>query len=139
MSLNIILSPRVLSLTRQFSIFTFVGAFGTAAHYVVLLTLAELFAVNAVIASALGALCGAFVNYLLNYRYTFQSNMPHARALPRFFGFAAIGFLLNTLIMYLGVEVYHFHYFLVQLIATGIVLIGNFTANKIWTFAGDIT
>lgn len=130
-------SEGIIFLARQFSLFTLVGVVGTAAHYIVLVVLVELLALNAVASSAAGALCGALVNYLLNHRFTFRSAMPHGKTLPRFLTVATAGFAINALIMYLGVEVAQMYYLLVQILATGMVLVWNFVANKLWTFSGE--
>ncbi|HVS27614.1 MAG TPA: GtrA family protein [Burkholderiales bacterium] len=118
----------------QFLRFAGAGIFGTTAHYLVLLGLVEIAGINAVAASFLGFVCGALVNYALSRRYIFNSALPHRQALLKFFGVALVGLCLNTLIMLVGVETLGLHYFLVQLAATGMVLIWNFAGNKFWTF-----
>lgn len=122
------------AIQHQFLFFAAVGAIGTAAHYALLLALVQGPGVNPVSASAAGAALGALVNYLLNYRFTFRSRQAHRNTAPKFFFLAAVGLGLNTLLMALGVNVLHWHYLLVQIFATGLVLIWNFFGNRIWTF-----
>src|SRR5262245_28789177 len=57
-----------LKLLKQFTLFTGVGAIGTAGHYAVLIVMTSGFGVDAVAASAVGSVVGAIVNYLLNYK-----------------------------------------------------------------------
>lgn len=103
----------------------------------VLVALVHLIGSNPVFASGAGSLVGAILNYFLNYRFTFNSNEAHKIALPRFLLVVLIGFNLNILIMYIGVDVYEVYYLFVQVIATGVVLIWNFSGNRFWTFAND--
>ena len=112
------------------------GAIGTAAHYALLVMLVQGLGADPVAASAAGAALGALINYLLNYRYTFRSRQPHRSAAPKFFFLAAIGLVLNTLLMAFGVHVLHWNYLLVQVLATGLVLLWNFIGNRMWTFGG---
>ena len=51
---------------NQFLRFAGAGIFGTTAHYLVLLGLVELAGTNAVLASFIGFICGALVNYTLS-------------------------------------------------------------------------
>jgi putative flippase GtrA len=120
---------------RQFIIFSMMGAIGTGGHYLVLVLLVELFNQSASISTTAGFIVGAFINYILNYHITFKSIKPHREALVKFLLIAAIGAIINTMIMYFGTNILHYHYFLIQIIATLLVLIWNFTVNKIWVFS----
>ena len=86
------------------------------------------------LASTLGALVGAGINYVLNYVYTFGSRRPHSRAMPRFLLVASAGILLNGVIVGALIATTSVHYLVVQGIATGVVLIAGFWANRLWTF-----
>ena len=121
-------------LIDQFAKFTGVGFVSAIGHYGVLISLVQFAAVPPVLASAAGALLGAWINYSLNYRYTFRSTRQHRESVLRFGVVAGIGQALNTLFMWLGVEVFGIHYLLSQIITTGLVLIWSFAGNRYWTF-----
>lgn len=123
------------TLLRQFLVFTGVGAIGTSGHYLTLVLLVHIGNLAPVYASTVGFAVGACINYILNYRYTFNSNKKHSEALIKFMLVALLGVAINGLIMYLGTEWMQVNYFLVQIFATGIVLLSNFSFNKLWTFA----
>jgi len=89
---------------------------------------------GAILASAVGFVLGALVNYFLDYRYTFHSNRRHGEAIIRFFTIALVGLGLNTLIMSLAIDILSLHYLLAQVVATGLVLFWNFSRNRWWTF-----
>lgn len=122
----------------QFIKFTGVGAIGTLAHYIVLISLVQMSEVNAVVASSLGAIAGAFVNYYLNYHFTFRSRKRHLDAISKFVVIASIGFIINGLLMTLLTQVYTIYYLIAQIITTGIVLFWNFLGNRFWTFREKI-
>ncbi len=124
-------------LVKRFLLFALVGASGTLVHYLVLVLLVEGLYMHAVVASSIGATCGAVWNYSLNYRITFQSRQAHRVAGPRFACVAASGLLLNGLAMHVWMSWAQLHYFAGQLVSTTVVLAWTFFANHLWTFQGD--
>jgi len=123
------------SLISQFLLFTGVGAIGTAGHYVTLIVLVQVGQIAPVYASACGFVIGALINYSLNYRYTFASTKKHTETMTKFMLVAIFGFVINSGIMALGTETLTVNYLIVQITATAIVLISNFTINRFWTFS----
>jgi len=121
----------------QFTKFAGVGAIGTVAHYVVLVGLVNLAGTNPVFASGVGAMVGASVNYVLNYRHTFDSKARHRDAAPKFVIVALVGILINMLVMLVLVAILGVYYLVAQILATGVVLGWNFLGNRFWTFRGD--
>lgn len=119
----------------QFLMFAGLGVIGTLGHYTVLVVLVQFWAVDPVFASSLGFVIGAVINYILNYQFTFQSQKRHSEALAKFLIVAIIGAGINGFIMYIGVENTRINYMIIQLFATGVVLLWNFIVNKLWTFA----
>jgi len=125
-------------LFRQFVRFFGVGCVSAIGHYGLLILLVQAVGVSAVPASGAGALLGAWINYSLNYRYTFRSSKRHAESIARFAVVAVIGLLLNTLFMWIGVDQLGLHYLLSQVLTTGLVMVWSFAANRYWTFhVGD--
>ncbi|OQA33836.1 MAG: GtrA-like protein [Betaproteobacteria bacterium ADurb.Bin341] len=121
-------------LLRQFFRFSGVGCVSAVAHYGLLILLVQVAGVDAVIASAAGALLGAVVNYALNYRFTFRSNKAHHESVRKFVVVALVGLGLNTLLMWVLVDGLRAHYLLAQVLTTGLVLIWSFSGNRFWTF-----
>ena len=122
----------MLLLPRQLMYFLAVGALATGIHFIVLAGTVHCFGVNPVIGSAAGFLSGAGVNYLLNYRFTFNCSSPHMETSLKFFTIAGSGLLLNTVLMFLLTM--NLHYLLSQAIATAMVLVWNFLCHRFWTF-----
>jgi putative flippase GtrA len=124
-----------VKLFRQFLSFAVVGVFGTAAHFAVLIFSVQTLSMHPLSGSMAGFVAGAGINYFLNYHVTFKSVNRHTESFPKFFTIATIGLGLNILIMYVMGQ--WFYYLICQVIATGIVLIWNFSSNRLWTFRED--
>ena len=122
---------------KQFVYFTAVGGIGTGGHYLTLISLVEGKILSAVPASVAGFSVGAIINYVLNYHLTFKSKKSHKEAMSKFFIVATLGAIINTALMYVGVDLMHIYYLLAQIAATGIVLLWNFIINKYWTFGQE--
>ena len=118
----------------QFVRYAGAGVIGTVAHYAVLVTLVQVAQTGAVAASTAGAIVGAGINYFLNHRFTFASEQSHRRALPRFAAVAAAGVVLNALVLAAVLALAGSHYLVAQVIATLVVLLAGYLANRTWTF-----
>ncbi len=121
------------AVVRDFLRFATVGAVATAAHYAVLITLAELAGVNPVTATVIGFGVGAVVSYTLNRRFTFAVRPAYMRGFVKFLAVVGIGAVLNAAIVafFIGLGL---HYLIAQVIATGLVLIWNFAAARLVVF-----
>ena len=123
-----------ISVIRKFAYFSGVGVIATGIQYVILIVLVQGVGVPPVRASAIGFVTSAVVNYMLNYHITFESRKAHSEAATKFMVIAALGLIVNSLIMHVGTDIFRVHYIFTQLIATGSVLIWNFTGNYLWSF-----
>lgn len=120
----------------QFFWYIVAGGIATAVHYAVLIALVELSEFPPAPSAALGTLCGAAVSYLLNRRMAFSgSGTGHVQALPRFMAIALFGAFLNGVLVWLGVQLFGWHYLLAQALATVLVMGLTFQLNRLWTFA----
>jgi putative flippase GtrA len=123
-----------VELFLQFGRFTGVGFISAIGHYGLLIFLVQAIGIGAVVASSAGALLGACINYSLNYRLTFRSTTRHMETIFKFVVVAIVGLLLNTLFMWVGVDLLHVQYLIGQVITTGLILIWSFLCNRFWTF-----
>ncbi len=130
----VIMSLLGSSIFRQFVSFVGVGAVATAAHYLILIVLVQFYHLDPILASGIGAIAGALISYVLNYHFTFRSNSTHALSVAKFFIVAGVGLALNSMSMLVCIELFGFYYLLSQILATALVLIWSFTANRAWTF-----
>lgn len=112
------------------------GGAATAVHYAVLLVLVEVFALSPAPAAAFGALCGAFVSYLVNRQLAFSgTSARHQQALPRFLLIAVAGAVVNGALVWAVIHLLAWHYLVAQAIATVLVLGMTYRLNRFWTFA----
>ncbi len=132
-SLPVFGEPRVKCLA-QFLAFALVGAVGTALHYAVMFACVAALAWPGEAATALGAVCGAGLNYALNYRFTFRSNASHRATASKFMVVAAAAAALNAGAVGLLTRSFAVELWPAQVAATGVLLVGGFLANRAWTF-----
>jgi putative flippase GtrA len=118
----------------QFLRFALAGAVGTAAHFAMLLWLRRGFEISAALASTGGFVAGAVVNYVLNYRFTFNSRARHQEAFAKFMSVALAGLGLNAGIMHVLADRLGMRDLLAQAVSTGLVLFWNFAGNRFFTF-----
>ena len=121
------------AVVRDFLRFAAVGAVATAAHYAVLIALAEIAGLDPVPATVVGFSVGAVVSYTLNRQYTFAVRPAYGRGLAKFLLVVSIGGVLNATIVAL-LTAQGLYYLLAQVIATCLVLIWNFTAARLLVF-----
>lgn len=121
----------------KFIKFLGIGGSATALHYLILTGLVELQLATPVVASAIGYSISGIFNYLMNYYVTFQSNANHGNGALKFVTVAGIGLAINSMTIFLLVNLLSVHYLPAQVSATLLVLFWNFFAHKHWTYASD--
>jgi len=119
---------------RQFLSYLGVGLIGTGSQFLVLVALVRWARLDPVLATTLGFLVGAIINYFANYHLTFRSRQGHAGTMARFFTIAAAGMGVNAGVMALCHRGFGLHYLLSQVVATGFVVVLTYLGNRFWTF-----
>ncbi|MCG5510354.1 GtrA family protein [Ectothiorhodospira lacustris] len=126
-----------MHIAHQFLAFVTVGGISTAGHYTLFIGLAYTANVEPTLASTIGFIGGAIINYILNYRFTFKATGTHTTIAPRFIAAALSGMLLNAGLLATGVYILKINYLAAQIASTAVVLFWNFIINKYWTFSGQ--
>ena len=126
------------ALVRQLGSFVGVGVVTTALHYAVLILLVQVGHLPPVPAALCGFVAGGVLSYGLNRRHTFGSERPHEEAAWRFMMVAGVAFALTYALMRVMVEGWLIPYLPAQVVTTGLVMVWTFTANKLWTFRGEL-
>jgi len=90
MKLLTILDTRLGRLPR----FLVAGGGATLLHWLTMWALVQL-GVDARTATAVGAGIGVVANYIAQHRFTFESDLAHGVAFPRYLAGAALGWILN--------------------------------------------
>jgi putative flippase GtrA len=135
-------APRSVADARRFARFLLVGLGGTAIDFG-LLALLESVGVPTLVANTLSFSAGAANNFVWNRIWTFPEARGKAWAtqFAQFFSVSLVGLALNDAIVLalqtpLGALLHHpaQGYLPAKVVATGIAVIWNYVANRIWTF-----
>lgn len=115
---------------KAFKIFRYLVSGGSAAvvHVGMLFVFVELFHLWYVLSSMSAFLIAFVVSFLLQKFWTFQNTSRegvHKQA-GVYFIVAVINLALNTLLIYVFVEYFNFHYLIGQIVASGLIAISSF-------------
>jgi putative flippase GtrA len=121
-------------LLAQFIKFGIVGVSNTLLTFVIYTILVKAFDVWYLAASATGFTIGSINGFLLNRRWTFREHTGDALTPVRWFVVQALGLGANLGIVYVAVDGLHLDKLVGQALATGIVVMWTFFANRSWTF-----
>lgn len=124
------------ALCRQFSRFFIVGALSALVQFSILISCVHFFSIRSIVASTIGYLAGAIINYILNHYFSFTSNLLHRQAVLRFSINSLFGLLINFVIMHFLLQ--HYHYLLSQILSSWVILVWNFFIHRHWTFQHKI-
>lgn len=118
----------------QITLFLFVGALATAVQYVCLWLGTDTMRWPAGASSGLGYFMASAINYLLNYFLTFRSKRPHLQTVTRFYFMVTAGWIMNTTLVTVLADIFHWNKWLVQIMATLLVLAWNFLVSRSWIY-----
>lgn len=111
-----------------------VGVLGTVLHLLLIIFLVEFMKMDPVLSSVIGFVIVLIFSYLLNKKWTFNSNSEGYMEFFRYTVVSLIGLLLNTAIMYFTVKILGWYYLYGQLLVIAVVPISNFVLNNFWAF-----
>jgi putative flippase GtrA len=118
----------------QFVKFGIVGISNTLLTFVVYTLLLKVFGVWYLAASAIGFSVGAVNGFLLNRRWTFREHVGDAFTPVRWTIVQCTGLGINEGLLFLFVHDASIDKLLAQALATAVVTITTFSANRAWTF-----
>lgn len=121
-------------LVTQFIKFGLVGVSNTLLTFLIYTLLLKVFGVWYLAASGIGFAVGAVNGFLLNHSWTFRGHAGGSFAAVRWFVVQGCGLLVNLAVVYLMVEAVGTDKLVGQAIATAIVVVLTFFANRAWTF-----
>ncbi len=121
------------NLIKQILKFGIVGGLAFLIDYGVYTLLISVFDVYYIIASIISFTLSVIFNYILSIKWVFD--VKKKQGVKEFIIFvilSIIGLILNSIILYLSVELMHIHKLIAKIIATFIVMIYNFITRKIF-------
>lgn len=126
---------KIIPLALKFSKFALVGMSGLIIDFGLTYVLKEIIKINKYVANSIGFVLAATNNYLLNRIWTFRNDNPYVSVqYLKFIAVSLIGLILNNAILKLLHDRMKLNFYIAKLIAIGIVLFWNFTANLFFTF-----
>lgn len=113
-----------------------VGGIGTLLHFGLLIAFVEWLGWPPVVSSVIGFLIVLAVSYALNKSWTFRQRDEPVRfgQVLKYTAVSVLGLLLNAAVMYIAVDLLHWHYVAGQCAVVAIVPVSNFILNRWWTF-----
>ena len=119
-------------LVRQIAKFGVVGILATLLDYGLLFVLTEWAGLYYLLSSMLSFGISTVFNYAASVRWVFSVKKEYSktRNFVLFVIFSLLGLSLNALAMWVGVECLHWHYMIVKIGATAIVMVFNFITRK---------
>lgn len=122
-------------LIYKFLKYAVVGFSGLFVDFGVTYLFKEKAKINKYVSNALGFVCAATSNYILNRLWTFQStNEDVATEYGSFMIVSAIGLGINSLVLWLLTDKFKWNFYVSKIFAIGCATLWNFFANLLFTF-----
>jgi putative flippase GtrA len=111
-----------------------VGATCTVVQYALLAAMIDGLGWWPALSAGVAFAAGAVLNYELSRRWTFFGREASWRSFLRFCAVSVLGLSLNVAIFEALLRAGAPHYLVAQVVATGVVMLSNFTLYRIWAF-----
>ncbi len=122
-------------LIYKFLKFAAVGFSGLFVDFGVTYIFKEKIKINKYVSNAMGFICAATTNYILNRLWTFQSTSDDvATEYGSFMVVSAIGLGINSLVLWILTDKLKWNFYLSKIFAIGCATMWNFFANLMFTF-----
>lgn len=120
-------------LIRQILKFGVVGGIAFIIDYGIFTLLSQVFNIHYLISSIISFSVSVIFNYIMSIKWVFDVNKKQTtKDFIVFIILSVIGLGLNSLIMYISVDLINIHELISKIIATFIVMIYNFITRKIF-------
>lgn len=120
-------------LFKQIFKFGIVGGLAFLIDYGVFTLLTQILNVHYLIASILSFSISVIFNYILSIKWVFDvTKKQTTKDFIVFIVLSIIGLILNSVVMYIAVDLIHIHELISKIIATAIVMVYNFITRKIF-------
>jgi putative flippase GtrA len=116
--------------------FGVVGLTSVGIYFGLLWLFGALTALSLVIRATLAYGLGIIFNYVVQKSFTFRSATHHQHAGPRYMVVQLGGMAINSVALWLGVDVAHWWFPAVQFGAIGLTAIWSYGGQKFWAFQG---
>ena len=114
--------------------YAIVGGATAGFYYSILLIGVELLGWSVVATSSLAYVLALLVNYLMHYRWSFESNRSHQTAVVRYLLMNLVGLVINWAMMQSAQGGDAFRYLFMQTLAIIVIVVWNYIASSRWIF-----
>ncbi len=111
-----------------------IGIGAASTHALVALLFFHMIGTNATLANFAGFVAGAIISYLGSYYFTFNSNHPHKKTLPRFVIVWLVGIFINVGLFKTLIIAFNIPFFINVFIAIVLTPIAQFLMLNFWAF-----
>lgn len=134
---------RLLEIAKEFLRYVIVGGAAFFADVIVLVVAQESFlkvySWGVYLAAVLGFVAGLTVNYVLSVTFAFgAAKKGKGRSFGAFIVFTGIcllGLFFTEIGMWIGIELFNWHYAIVKVLVAGLVLLWNYSAKRVLLFS----
>ena len=120
-------------LMMQILKFGIVGGTSFIIDYGIFTILSQLLHVHYLISSILSFSISVIYNYILSIKWVFDVNKKQGiKEFITFIILSVIGLIINSIILYISVDLMHIHEMISKIIATALVMVYNFITRKIF-------
>lgn len=128
------MKEKLTALIKQFLKFGVIGVIAFFIDYGVFFVLSEGVGVYYLVANAISFTVSVIFNYTCSMKFVFsgKEGMSKRKEFIVFVILSVLGLLLNSFLMWLGVDICHIYSMITKIFATAIVMVYNFITRKIF-------
>lgn len=128
--MNKVLNNKLINQILKFGV---VGGLAFVIDYTLLYILTEFLGVHYLISSVISFTVSVIFNYIMSIKWVFDVNREQGvKEFVVFVVLSIIGLGINSLIMYLMVDIMSIYYMISKLVSTAVVMVYNFITRKIF-------
>lgn len=128
--MNKVLKNKLINQILKFGV---VGGLAFVIDYALLYILTEFLGVHYLISSVISFTVSVIFNYIMSIKWVFDVNRKQGiKEFVVFVVLSIIGLGINSLIMYLMVDIMSIYYMISKLVSTAVVMVYNFITRKIF-------
>ena len=131
------MSEKILELIRIIK-FGIIGISNTLINWIIFFLL-NLVEVNYILANIIAYSLATINSYIWNSKWVFKYNNEKLVSSLKFIIVNLVGLILNTIILFILVDMFNINKIISLVMATGVVMIINYISNRLWVFKQKTT
>lgn len=120
--------------TKRAVVYTIFGLLSTALNIFTFIVLNDLVGLSALASNAIASLAAILFAFFTNRKYVFESSSSLKQEILRFFSSRSFTMIVETLLIYISVDLLKQSAFVFKLISNAIVIILNYILSSVWVF-----